>query len=82
MTKTVTVTFNVNGVEIKTEASVPQMKDGINHDNMIVLNAKSNIKRKLGIDIYEILKAEHLDEINDMVYIDKESYVGNSSERV
>ena len=82
MSKTVIVKFIINGVKIETEALVPQMKDGINHDNMIILNAKSNIKKKLGIDIYELLNIEHYEEMQEKVFIDKSSYEVKSSELV
>lgn len=52
MQNTVKVTFNVNGVEVKTDAGVPQMPNGINADNMIVLHARRNLEKNLGIDIY------------------------------
>ncbi|AXF33414.1 hypothetical protein ACR6EC_23445 [Bacillus subtilis] len=74
MQNTVKVTFNVNGVEIKTDAGVPQMPNGINADNMIVLHAKSNLKKNLGIDIYEVMNAEHYDDIEHLVTIDKSDY--------
>ncbi|ATC49396.1 hypothetical protein CLI97_00059 [Bacillus velezensis] len=74
MQNTVKVTFNVNGVEIKTDAGVPQMPNGINADNMIVLHAKSNLKKNLGIDIYEVMNAEHYDDIEHLVTIDKSGY--------
>ncbi|MEC2307649.1 hypothetical protein [Bacillus atrophaeus] len=74
MQNTVKVTFIVNGVEIKTNAGVPQMPNGINTDNMIVLHAKSNLKKNLGIDIYEVMNAEHYDDIEHLVTIDKSSY--------
>ncbi|MFV4887524.1 hypothetical protein ACS4RT_13220 [Bacillus amyloliquefaciens] len=74
MQNTVKVTFNVNGVEIKTDARVPQMPNGINADNMIVLHAKSNLKKNLGIDIYEVMNAEHYDDIEHLVTIDKSGY--------
>ncbi|PHI49699.1 hypothetical protein B9T64_06880 [Bacillus halotolerans] len=74
MQNTVKVTFNVNGVEIKTDAGVPQMPNGINADNMIVLHAKGNLKKNLGIDIYEVMNAEHYDDIEHLVTIDKSGY--------
>ncbi|MCY9259168.1 hypothetical protein MOF13_08690 [Bacillus spizizenii] len=74
MQNTVKVTFNVNGVEIKTKAGVPQMPNGINADNMIVLHAKSNLKKNLGIDIFEVMKAEHYEDIEHLVTIDKSGY--------
>ncbi|OAZ62803.1 hypothetical protein JNUCC21_11400 [Bacillus sp. JNUCC-21] len=74
MQNTVKVTFNVNGVEIKTDAGVPQMPNGINADNMIVLHAKRNLEKNLGIDIYEVMNAEHYDDIEHLVTIDKSGY--------
>lgn len=43
-------------------------------DNMIVLHAKSNLKKNLGIDIYEVMNAEHYDDIEHLVTIDKSDY--------
>ncbi|WNJ75463.1 hypothetical protein [Bacillus velezensis] len=74
MQNTVKVTFNVNGVEIKTDAGVPQMPNGINADNMIVLHAKRNLEKNLGIDIYEVMNAKHYDDIEHLVTIDKSGY--------
>ncbi|QBG56615.1 hypothetical protein D2M30_2286 [Bacillus amyloliquefaciens] len=74
MRNTVKVTFNVNGVEVKTDAGVPQMPNGINADNMIVLHAKRNLEKNLGIDIYEVMNAEHYDDIEHLVTIDKSGY--------
>ncbi|AEB63858.1 hypothetical protein MHH91_11230 [Bacillus sp. FSL K6-2819] len=74
MQNTVKVTFNVNGVEIKTDAGVPQMPNGINADNMIVLHAKRNLEKNLGIDIYEVMNAEYYDDIEHLVTIDKSGY--------
>ncbi|KIL12209.1 hypothetical protein B4127_1540 [Bacillus pumilus] len=74
MNNTVKVTFTIEGVEIKTDARVPQMRNGINADNMIVLNAKSELENKLGIDIYKVMNAEHYDDIKDAVYIDKSDF--------
>ncbi|MCY0092196.1 MULTISPECIES: hypothetical protein [Bacillus amyloliquefaciens group] len=74
MQNTVKVTFNVNGVEVKTDAGVPQMPNGINADNMIVLHAKRNLEKNLGIDIYEVMNAEHYDDIEHLVIIDKSGY--------
>ncbi|KUP30294.1 hypothetical protein [Bacillus halotolerans] len=74
MQNTVKVTFNVNGVEIKTDAGVPQMPNGINADNMIVLHAKSNLKKNLGVDIFEVMNAEHYEDIEHLVTIDKSGY--------
>ncbi|MCY7500131.1 hypothetical protein [Bacillus pumilus] len=74
MKNTVTVTFKIDGVEIKTNARVPQLKNGINADNMIVLNAKSELQNKLGIDIYKVMNAEHYEDIKDAVFIDKSNF--------
>lgn len=74
MTKTVKVTFVIKNTEISVQSGVPMLKDGINHDNMIVLNAKAIIERDLGLNVYKLLNAEHYDDIKNNVTIDKSSY--------
>ncbi|WP_343310522.1 hypothetical protein AAHT65_16540 [Bacillus atrophaeus] len=48
--------------------------NGINADNMIVLHAKSHLKKNLGIDIFEVMNAEHYEDIEHLVTIDKSGY--------
>lgn len=77
MNNTVKVTFNINGIEVIAHSGVPKLKDGINKDNMIVLNAKEILERELGIDVYKILNADHYEQIQHLITIDKSNYITN-----
>jgi len=50
------VIFQVNGIEIKTMGKGPDISSipEAGKRNMIVLNAMSNIKKELGLDLYEL----------------------------